>query len=53
VDDAAADLAALGSVHCAVVWRAGERPVFAMHPAWEDEAQARWVGEGWIERLGQ
>ena len=52
-DDAAADLAALGSVHCAVVWRAGERPVFAMHPAWEDEAQARWVGEGWIERLGQ
>lgn len=85
-DDAEADLAALGSAHCAVVWRAGERPVFVLRPAWEGEALvgfragasfgavcaamidtlgeeaavaeagamlARWVGEGWIERLGQ
>ncbi|MEH6683520.1 MAG: hypothetical protein V7664_03395 [Qipengyuania sp.] len=52
MDDAAADLAALGSVHCAVVWRAGERPVFAMRPGWEDEALACWVGERGIERVG-
>ena len=47
------DAAALGCVHCAVVWRAGERPVSVLRPAWEDEALARQVGKGWIERLGQ
>ncbi|UYH54851.1 DNA-binding domain-containing protein [Qipengyuania sp. SS22] len=85
-DNTEADLAALDSPHCAVVWRAGERPVFVIRPAWEGEALvrfrtgasfgavcgamidalgeeaaiteagamlARWVGEGWIERLGQ
>lgn len=40
-DDAAADLATLGSVHCAVVWRAGEQSASVLRPAWEGEALAR------------
>ncbi|QYJ07666.1 HvfC/BufC N-terminal domain-containing protein [Qipengyuania flava] len=37
-EEGEADLAALESAHCAIVWREGERPVFVLRPAWEGAA---------------
>lgn len=37
-DTAKPDVVPFGEAQCAIVWREGERPVFALRPAWEGAA---------------